>query len=339
MEQNLLASKQARVDYIDLLRAIGIFVMIMGHVSFGGFFNKWIHIYHMPMFFIISGHFFKEQDFSSLIKKRAKTLLVPYCVFGLIHLIIYFVRIGSIDSHAFYLLLWENTAENGIPIAGALWFLTAMFFSELLFRIVQSNKGSNVVKTIVSLSIATVGMACARYLPFRLPWAIDVGFVGVGLCQFGKLIKDKGQKVLEIRFTFSIIGILVFSGLGLVNGYVNLRQGYYGVWPLFWINAVGMTISLWNFVRYFNGWIEDKGLFQKAMSWIRGMGRDSIIFLCLNQLAILFSGDLIGLMIPTDNGVILLVKKLLILLITMIELYFAQKAVMGTNFKILVGKW
>ena len=332
-------SKQARIDYIDLFRAIGIFVMIMGHVTFGGLFDKWIHVFHMPMFFIISGYFYKEQRFSSLIKKRAKSFLVPYVAFGIIHLIIYFIRIGSIDSHVLYLLLWENTAENGIPIAGALWFLTAMFFSEVLFKVVQSINGSNVLKTIVSFLIAIVGMACAQYLPFRLPWAIDVGLVGVGFYQIGKLIKEKRQKVLGLKFIFSVIGILIFSALGLVNGYVNLRQGYYGIWPLFWINAVCMTISLWNFTRCINGWIEDKGLFQKSISWIRGMGRDSIIFLCLNQLAILFAGDLIGLVIPVGSGMILLAKKILILLIAMIELYFAQKIVMGTKLKVLTVKW
>lgn len=332
-------NKNKRIDYIDLLRALGIIAMIMGHVGFGGFFDKWIHIFHMPMFFIISGYFFKEQDYNSLIKKRVKTLLIPYVVFGIIHLIIYFVRIGGIDSHSFYLLFWENTAENGIPIAGALWFLTALFLSEIVFRGVQSIKGSNVVKTLVSLLIAIIGMTCAQYLPFRLPWAIDVGLVGVGLYQIGKLIKDKWQEILEQKFIFSIIGILIFSGLGLVNGYVNLRQGCYGFWPLFWINTVGMTISLWNFARCVNHWMEEKGLFQKLMSWIRGMGRDSIIFLCLNQLAILLAGDLIAPVIPAGSGAMLLAKKLLILVIAMIELYFAQKVVMGTKLKVLTGKW
>ena len=75
------------------------------------------------------------------------------------------------------------------------------------------------------------------------------------------------------------------------------------------------------------------------MTWIRGMGRDSIVFLCLNQLAILFAGDLVSLVISGGSIVILLIKKLMILLITMVELYIAQKIVMGTRLKVLIGRW
>lgn len=333
------ASKQARIDYIDLLRAFGIFVMIMGHVAFGGVFDKWIHIFHMPMFFIISGYFYRRQPFTVMLKKRAKTLLLPYFVFGIIHLIIQFIRIGSIDTHAFYLLFWENTAENGIPIAGALWFLTAMFFSEVLFWCVQSIKISEIVRTIIAVAIAIAGMACAVYLPFRLPWAFDVGMVGVGLYQTGRLIKQRWPKVLELNAGFAILGVIIFSALGMLNGYVNLRQGHYGIWPLFWINTVGLTLAFWNFSRGVCSWLEEKNILPKVMTWIKGMGRDSIVFLCLNQLAILFAGDLVNLVISGGGIVILLLKKLMILLITMVELYIAQKVVMGTRLKILIGKW
>lgn len=44
-----------RLNYIDCFRAIGICLMIMGHVGFGGHFDKWIHAFHMPMFFFVSG--------------------------------------------------------------------------------------------------------------------------------------------------------------------------------------------------------------------------------------------------------------------------------------------
>lgn len=53
-EQN----SSSRIEYIDIFRAFGIILMIMGHVKFGSIFNKWIHAFHMPMFFFISGWFY-----------------------------------------------------------------------------------------------------------------------------------------------------------------------------------------------------------------------------------------------------------------------------------------
>lgn len=49
--------RKSRMDYIDIYRAFGIILMVMGHIGFGGKFDKFIHAFHMPMFFFISGFF------------------------------------------------------------------------------------------------------------------------------------------------------------------------------------------------------------------------------------------------------------------------------------------
>lgn len=332
MDGQSLSKQASRIDYIDLFRAIGIILMVMGHVGFGGIFDKWIHVFHMPMFFVISGYFWKDQSFASMAKKKARTLLLPYFAFGLFHLIIHFINIRNIDFHGFYLLFWENTA--GVPISGALWFLTAMFFSEVLFWCVQRLNGYP--SLIVTALISAVGMVCATYLPFRLPYALDVGMVGIGFYQVGKRLRDKWSGLLEMKLFLSLAGFIGFSVLGLVNGYINLRQGLYSAWPLFWINAVGMTISLWNLTRLQYGWLEKKEL-GKLLTWIKGIGRDSIIYLCLNQLMILIAIHLVW-FFQADNGVELLIKKVIILVISLIELYVVQIIIMKTKLKSIVGK-
>lgn len=50
-----------RLDYIDIFRALGIILMVMGHIGFGSKFDKFIHAFHMPMFFWISGFFIKKE--------------------------------------------------------------------------------------------------------------------------------------------------------------------------------------------------------------------------------------------------------------------------------------
>ena len=331
-------AKQERIDHIDLLRAFGILMMILGHINFGSIFNKWIHFFHMPMFFVISGFFYREQNIGVMVKRRFKTLLVPYLFFGLLHCVIYFIRNNQFDPHAFYILFWENTAGIGIPIAGALWFLTAMFITEVLFWCLQKIRASTLWSTIIAASVAVAGMVCASYLPFRLPWAIDVGMVGVGLYQAGKLIKEKWLKLFELKFIYTIIGIGLFSFLGLLCPYINLRTGRYGIWPMFWINALGMTISLWNISRYIYTWTEEQNILEKPLTWIKSIGRDSIVYLCLNQLSILIADDFVGLIIPSNGVVSIITKKIMILLVTLIELFVFQKLIMGTKLRVVMGK-
>ena len=51
-----------RIEYIDYYRAIGIVMMVMGHIGFGATFDKFIHAFHMPMFFFVSGFLYKRTD-------------------------------------------------------------------------------------------------------------------------------------------------------------------------------------------------------------------------------------------------------------------------------------
>ena len=76
-------SENNRRKDVDLLRFIGILLMIMGHVGFGGQFNKYIHAFHMPMWFILSGFFIKTNiDYKSFFVKKARLLLIPFFIWG-----------------------------------------------------------------------------------------------------------------------------------------------------------------------------------------------------------------------------------------------------------------
>ena len=80
-----------RVDYLDIARCIGIILMVMGHIGFKKKFTYFIHGFHMPMFFIISGYLFtlKHQEdlpFKEYLIKKFKSLIIPYISFGIFHL-------------------------------------------------------------------------------------------------------------------------------------------------------------------------------------------------------------------------------------------------------------
>lgn len=72
-----------RVEYIDLLRGIGIILMTIGHVGFTVNIEKWIYAFHMPLFYCVSGWFFNNHStITAKIKKLSLKLLVPYFSFG-----------------------------------------------------------------------------------------------------------------------------------------------------------------------------------------------------------------------------------------------------------------
>lgn len=102
-------SKQ-RLDYIDVFRSLGIIAMVMGHISFGGAFDHFIHAFHMPMFCFISGFFYRRRDCSigEYVGKKAKSLLIPYISFGIAHYLVDIILHGFSIKPLIYLFTFNT---------------------------------------------------------------------------------------------------------------------------------------------------------------------------------------------------------------------------------------
>lgn len=48
-----------RIIYIDLLRTIGIVLMVLAHIPLSNSFVHFVHGFHMPLFFVISGYLYR----------------------------------------------------------------------------------------------------------------------------------------------------------------------------------------------------------------------------------------------------------------------------------------
>lgn len=47
-----------RESWIDVLKGIGIILVVIGHTSMENPLVKWIYVFHMPLFFALSGYMF-----------------------------------------------------------------------------------------------------------------------------------------------------------------------------------------------------------------------------------------------------------------------------------------
>ena len=330
--------KKKRIEYLDIFRSLGIIAMVMGHVGFGSEFDHFIHAFHMPMFFWISGFLFKhksksELTFWDLVVKKAKALLLPYVVFGIAHYILYIcINHNEIDISPLLHLVSFNT--NGLPICGALWFLTALFFADILFFVIDRYIASEPLKAIVIVLIALVGNMYKLVFLYTLPFALCPAFVGVGLYYIGYLCRkfDKNQ-VANFLFNLPwIINIplgIVTAVLVFFNGYINMRAETYAIIPLFWINAilcviVGVNLSklIYKFVK--NSIVE---------KWLVGIGQDSIVYVCLNQVVIMFVKKAIQMLkLP------IYLSLFLTLGVVMAVLWAVSKMIVKTKLKLIIGK-
>ena len=69
-----------RNPLLDIMKAIGIFLVIIGH-NIQGVGYHYIYSFHMPMFFIIAGYFYKERNIVQSVKHDFIRILIPYFVY------------------------------------------------------------------------------------------------------------------------------------------------------------------------------------------------------------------------------------------------------------------
>ena len=64
-----------RDETVQLSKAIGIVLMVIGHSGFWPYENPFIYAFHMPLFFFLSGYCFKDANLSNpqeYIKRKIK---------------------------------------------------------------------------------------------------------------------------------------------------------------------------------------------------------------------------------------------------------------------------
>ena len=313
---------EQRLDYVDAFRGLGIIAMVMGHIGFGEIFDHFIHAFHMPMFFFISGFFYRTGKYGTkeYVDRKVKSLLIPYVSFGFFHYFLVVTIVGFSINPVLHLLT-VNT--EGLPIAGALWFLTALFLTDIIYFLFDKWN----VKWLI-IPAVLIGSFADQILPYPLPWALSAACVGLGLYWMGQISKKYENKLTKI-YNMNLVQILIVgivtTGLIFVNGYVNMREGRYGFLPLFWINvllSICLGISISKLICK-----TDK------FKWLMGIGKNSIVYLCLNQVVIQVLHRAFSCVAMPK-----IVSNLLVLILSLAVLWFLSMLFTKTKLKIFIGK-
>ena len=340
-----MEERQNRINSVDLFRAFGILVMIMGHVGFGGLFHKWSHAFHMPMFFFISGWFYKQEaSLQGRLLRKAKGLLVPYLLIGaaeFLCLIPFFEEYRGWKF--FYSWLVENTDPISVelgaraysPVPGAMWFLTSLFLCEAVYAILDRYAGDSFLLHILVLGGAVFGMMGRTVFSFRFPWALDAGLVGMGFYHIARVWKKTGSyRLLELKAWQSLLSGVFFSILIIFSPWINMRRGGYGIYPLFVCNAMGAIAAGWNLSRHFGEFCSRNRLLSWFSSYLSDIGRNSIVYLCLNQIVIMGIDILLA-----GTGIGFEQSKIVCLILTMGVLFLLEKGICNTRLRFLVGRF
>lgn len=135
-------SESRKLNYISFMQFVGPILVIIGHAMNGLEYNKilntikeWIYIFHMPLFFFISGYLFcyknglEIKGYKKFLKDKFWRLMFPYLVLNIIFIIPKFLLGAFIKDQVqfsleYFIYIILTPRAN---IWGHLWFLFALF--------------------------------------------------------------------------------------------------------------------------------------------------------------------------------------------------------------------
>lgn len=248
-----------RSVYLDVARGLAMIAIMIGHLPSAAIWRV-VFTFHVPVFFLISGLFFKEGTaFRPFLQRKARTLLVPYYMVCLVVVLLsgLMAVLMATGEPLEVMRYWTVAVLYGAGSAaafpqsigsiGAVWFLWATFWGELfLWPIMRARPATR--------PLLVLGVFFAGYLTkdiLWLPLSIQAGAVAtlfMYLGHLGKYVKEKLSTspkefvVTSIVFSFVVWAAFIrdFQGfwLNVANvgrGAVDIFGSLCACYALFWI--------------------------------------------------------------------------------------------------------
>ena len=233
---------------MDVLLCLGMILVVLGHVGT----NSWktelfdwfvIYSFHMPLFFFISGYFYKperEKMYGHTVLRLIKKFVLPYYIWNLFYAVIVFalknaglVRFNLNASISnFFITPW--TTGDQYQLNSPAWFLLTLFLVEVVY-----------------LSLHKL----FSFLKLKNKYFLFLFFLGMGIAGGGMMVYGvaKGGLLVLAKFLYAIffyyLGHLYKEKLEKFDRLGNLA--YFGI--LFIIQYFLMVktngfpyISMWN---------------------------------------------------------------------------------------------
>lgn len=247
--------------YFDILKGIGIISVVVGHAfytgnyysDFSNYLYNFVYVYHLAIFFLVAGYFFKpEISLYVFLKKKIKSLYLPYLAFGGGFLVIDIMR-GYTPQMLLDCVLRCLLLRQSSSYSGAMWFVPWLLISELVFYMMWYilKRFDIRMQILVVLLIGFAGMGLTQmHNGWISKWYIDLAMVISPILYLGYFLKQKGWISKSKYSSKSWLIMIVSAGLiMIVNVITGLRvefsqHEYYGGIGLYPMVVLGFIFCL-----------------------------------------------------------------------------------------------
>ncbi|MCA1324565.1 acyltransferase family protein [Herbaspirillum sp. alder98] len=287
-----------RQQWIDVLRGIGIVLVVWGHV-YGGYSFDLIFLFHMPLFFFLSGMLFKPvDDVGAFARIKARQLLVPYTVFLLLinlplglHLLAQPHDPGALRDFVIDLLLGGSRLSAWVA---AFWFVTS-FYAVLLIEACLIGRYSQ--RTLLWLHALMLALSAlnAWLLPqWQVPWALNVALAAAPFVYAGHLWHQGGDQPHLERWALALVLLALpvillnrFLGWNIGFGY-DMKVTHYGIPVVSFVVALACCVVMARFARTL------AARHARPARLLAALGRAAIVIMFMHMVFTMGLGALVG---------------------------------------------
>lgn len=291
-----------RSNVIDIMKGIGILLVILGHcMPYENPLNRFIYSFHMPLFFMISGYLYNEKYIDkqkeyilSKLKMFLIYFIIPLCVFVFMNNFLY--------NMGFYTNIYESQLPNHSNISetilfiikstlylqslsamsGFLWFIRTLCVVLIIFNFANKLFKNNIIYNQILLSIVSIILFYSLKIIFNDNLFLNI-FLAYPFIVLGYLF-NKNKYIFDKISKKYILPLLLLFFILITSTFPHNRIDFYGLlldnFPLLLSVNVIMFIVISLISKEINNWKHNK--------YIIFIGRNSILFLIIHGLILKF---------------------------------------------------
>ncbi len=268
-----------RIEFVDLAKGVCIIMVVVGHCGVSLTIPGW-EIVRMPLYFILSGLFFKDYGgWSRFLVQKTNKILIPFIFFYLLGYLCFYLIKGIAPN----LLITDargimDVFDNRQFFNGPIWFLLCLYWCNLLFCTIHLYAKSESQRFSLVAVCGVTGWLLGNYRGgYFVPMFLDVSLTALPFFAFGYYLKrtpllfpnqyDKYNLLFAI-LCWAISYVLTQMAHFRLSLHYNALEG----WGTYLI-AIASVLSILFLCKII-----------KKLPFVSYVGRYSIILLCTHHL-------------------------------------------------------
>ena len=283
-----------RIAYVDFMKGLCIILVVAFHIdrnAMGYHTNEMLQSFRVPMYFFLSGLFFKLYDgFADFVRRKVNNIFIPLVFFFLLGAV-YLFCMALYHSHFSVAGAWALMPHEIIRVNTPLWFLVVLFEVNVIYYLLQKLL-PRLWSVVVAIALSGVGyvLACNGV---RLIFMLDIALVALPYFILGTEVRKAGwleqgpHLAVRIIFALMVVAVLYFFAEK-----INMQERSFPDYLRLYLLPCLSILALMFICQYM----------KRPVPFISHLGRYSIIVLGTHQYLIAYGRKVAGMVLHEAGG-------------------------------------